>query len=266
MIVLLSLALWSSLHPCAAYMTLQDKIPNGHLVPDPCSLSGYWPGVGHQNSSGGGALNVFGAAFKTVGFEWGQVCPLDSDGDGRTNGEELGDPRCVWSPGQVPERSTNITHPGVCDPRDSYKCQVQNSFLSCTAYVSNQCAVLSEPGIRNITLAMKTLTVPQMEVSTLCMTFNLTFDKGYHLAAVEPVVNNNAMFHRAYLYACDEDISTVTAVAQSCGTLKSCGTLVTSWVVGQQTECYGQNFGLVLGATGYKILKMEVGQIVILFL
>ena len=38
---------------------------------------------------------------------------MDSDGDGRTNGEELGDPGCVWSPGQSPQHTTNITHPGL---------------------------------------------------------------------------------------------------------------------------------------------------------
>lgn len=40
------------------------------------------------------------------------MCTADSDGDGRTNGEELGDPSCVWSVGQEPSRTVNITHPG----------------------------------------------------------------------------------------------------------------------------------------------------------
>ena len=37
---------------------------------------------------------------------------MDSDGDGMTNGEELGDPQCVWIPGNNPNRTTHITHPG----------------------------------------------------------------------------------------------------------------------------------------------------------
>ena len=40
------------------------------------------------------------------------LCQLDSDGDGMTNGQELGDPNCVWTEGNVPERTDNITHPG----------------------------------------------------------------------------------------------------------------------------------------------------------
>ena len=37
---------------------------------------------------------------------------LDSDGDGKTNGDELGDGCCVWSRGSGPaRRTTNISHP-----------------------------------------------------------------------------------------------------------------------------------------------------------
>ena len=42
----------------------------------------------------------------------GCLCREDSDGDGRTNGEELGDPNCVWTEGDLPEIVDGITHPG----------------------------------------------------------------------------------------------------------------------------------------------------------
>ena len=38
------------------------------------------------------------------------------------NGAELGDPNCTWQPGQEPERSSNLTHPGICEPVDDPKC------------------------------------------------------------------------------------------------------------------------------------------------
>ena len=41
------------------------------------------------------------------------ICNQDSDGDGKTNGEELGDPKCIWTPGQAPARTTSISHPGT---------------------------------------------------------------------------------------------------------------------------------------------------------
>lgn len=43
----------------------------------------------------------------------------DSDGDGLTNGEELGDPCCKWSVGKDPERTTMLSHPGEKDEVNS---------------------------------------------------------------------------------------------------------------------------------------------------
>ncbi|CAL1537346.1 unnamed protein product [Lymnaea stagnalis] len=43
----------------------------------------------------------------------------DSAGDGMSNGQELGDPNFVWISNATPERTTDITHPGICDPWDS---------------------------------------------------------------------------------------------------------------------------------------------------
>ena len=40
------------------------------------------------------------------------LCTHDSDGDGMTNGEELGDPNCVWSLGDLPEFLEAPSHPG----------------------------------------------------------------------------------------------------------------------------------------------------------
>ena len=40
------------------------------------------------------------------------LCQTDSDGDGRTNGEELGDPYCDWMPGDIPYTQDGLSHPG----------------------------------------------------------------------------------------------------------------------------------------------------------
>ena len=40
------------------------------------------------------------------------LCRKDSDGDGKTNGEEVGDPNCVCTMGAVPENIDNLSHPG----------------------------------------------------------------------------------------------------------------------------------------------------------
>ncbi|KAF6776626.1 hypothetical protein AHF37_03881 [Paragonimus kellicotti] len=70
-------------------------------------------------------VNVLTFAFSLL-KTWDKLCPLDSDGDGFTNGEELGDPQCVWKLGAEPERTDHITHPGVCTPFDSEICRPLN--------------------------------------------------------------------------------------------------------------------------------------------
>merc|ERR1719502_1078584 len=83
-------------------------------------------GVGHFNCMGGSLpLNQFGQDFEKEGWKWTEaLCKMDSDGDGQTNGEELGDPCCLWSRGDHPSphmQSSFPSHPGVAnDKRDSY--------------------------------------------------------------------------------------------------------------------------------------------------
>ncbi len=43
--------------------------------------------------------------------DWGPLCSKDSDGDGWTNGYELGDPDCIWTKGATPTRN-NSYNPG----------------------------------------------------------------------------------------------------------------------------------------------------------
>ncbi|MGK0361131.1 MAG: hypothetical protein ACI9U2_003449 [Bradymonadia bacterium] len=63
-------------------------------IPTPFSCS-----TCHFAAGGAGPRNPFGLDFPANGHTWAGVCELDSDGDGFTNGEELGDPLCIWGPG-----------------------------------------------------------------------------------------------------------------------------------------------------------------------
>uniref|UniRef100_K3X0X2 Temptin Cys/Cys disulfide domain-containing protein n=1 Tax=Globisporangium ultimum (strain ATCC 200006 / CBS 805.95 / DAOM BR144) TaxID=431595 RepID=K3X0X2_GLOUD len=84
------------------------RIPNGADVPNV-------PAVGHLDPEGSDRLlNDFGTAFKKAGNKWTEaLCHADSDGDGQTNGQELGDPCCVWTTGATPLRVTGLSDPGV---------------------------------------------------------------------------------------------------------------------------------------------------------
>lgn len=48
------------------------------------------------------------------GFKWSiEFCQLDSDGDGKTNGQELGDPDCTWKLSDPSPSNTTLTRPGL---------------------------------------------------------------------------------------------------------------------------------------------------------
>ncbi len=81
-------------------------VPNGEDFPQVIAL-------GHANQVGGGALNPFGKSFRAHKFVWSlEMCLDDADGDGETNGMELGDPCCTWKEGDRPARSWGLSHPG----------------------------------------------------------------------------------------------------------------------------------------------------------
>ena len=99
-----------------AWDSYRALLPNGNNVLD--DDDNVWPGVGHSRMFGGGPTNSFGRDFGKAGFKWTkELCQKDSDGDGKTNGEELGDPDCVWKQGAKPKYSC-ATHPGLKNDPD----------------------------------------------------------------------------------------------------------------------------------------------------
>jgi len=90
----------------SAHIQFRDDVPNGMNVPLTIAM-------GHVSRHGGGNLNLFGKAFRAAGFKWTiALCHADSDGDGITNGHELGDPCCKWKRGALPSRTYGLSHPG----------------------------------------------------------------------------------------------------------------------------------------------------------
>lgn len=87
-------------------------IPNGNT--NSC-------GTCHVSAGGGGSRTKFGEDVKmtkggdTAAFTpiWSNVFSLDSDGDGYTNGVELGDPEGTWVKDATP--GAYVSHPGKVD-------------------------------------------------------------------------------------------------------------------------------------------------------
>ena len=66
-----------------------------------------------MNPAGGGTRTPFGEAFRSNGDVWNAASATpDSDGDGYSNGVELGDPSGTWRPGQA-NPSGAVYNPGV---------------------------------------------------------------------------------------------------------------------------------------------------------
>lgn len=93
-----------------------SQIPNGNKFS--CSTC-------HLDPNGGGPRNLFGqevekrvVAGGTQEFWSPSLAAIDSDGDGKTNGQELGDPNGIWRPGQPnPGALSAVTNPG--DPNST---------------------------------------------------------------------------------------------------------------------------------------------------
>jgi MYXO-CTERM domain-containing protein len=114
-----------------AFSSFRSRVPNG--LTNSCRTC-------HTSVGGGEGWNSFGhdvllqdpdvseadfdTANENVNFnelapDWTKdgftLCETDSDGDGQSNGEELGDPNCIWSftsPATPAPRTSDISNPG----------------------------------------------------------------------------------------------------------------------------------------------------------
>lgn len=148
----LVLVAFAALTLCAlARPNFPDLVPNGRAGDDPSSGLPCVP-LGHTNCVPGAPRNPFGNDFKEIGnFEWTkELCMKDSDGDGLTNGEELGDPCCLWTPeNKNPPgfRTTQLSHPGIKEDdgaKNAPKCPSDEETTTTTAAVSTTARKIRE--------------------------------------------------------------------------------------------------------------------------
>jgi dopamine beta-monooxygenase len=208
----------------------QPKIPNGNNVYHNGSL---WSGVGHYLREGTGARNPFGLDFQKQGYTWTPaLCAMDSDKDGQTNGEELGDPNCIWKEGNTPSRTTNITHPGFP--------------ANVTGFYDPDCYLDRGSNTSNITLTFPSFNVPSTSTSYYCTSFTLPSDKLYYAIKYHPIINSPHTVHHMILYVCGSP--TTKQGTFDCAKMETgCDNILYAWAVGGGDFCLPKDVGIVFG-------------------
>ena len=86
----------------AAYRQDLAKLPNGNS---------YGLTLGHPGGNTKAPTKI-ASTFYQAGQTWNKAfCMADADGDGQSNGFEMGDPCCKWSVGQTPQFTTGLSDP-----------------------------------------------------------------------------------------------------------------------------------------------------------
>ncbi|XP_033750816.1 dopamine beta-hydroxylase-like [Pecten maximus] len=247
-----------------AYPSFQTSIPNGGSVLDPCDDTTAWPGIGHEAMGGSGPLNPFGRDLKNNGKVWNlTLCEMDSDGDGISNGAELGDPDCEWTPGSNPAGQPT-GHPGMCEPWSDPVCLQKNAFHICETE-NMTCDVINSPDVQDFAIRFPKTAVPKQDTTYMCMNFALPADQDYHVIADRGLIDNKFVMHHIILYACPydvelDDLGNELNSPYVCGMAGEvqCVDVIGGWSVGMPGFCHNGDAGIKIGPNGHKYVVMQM--------
>ena len=243
-----------------SFSFFRDQIPNGHNVQHPCKPNTVWNGVGHLSQQGGGPRNAFGLDFFAAGKTWTRdLCMKDSDGDGQTNGQELGDPQCTWTQGGTPSRTTAITHPGFKTPASSYPYNQTNpTTLDCSGQYVCPGRDLPDTKVLDMRMAAGTK-VPAKTTTYYCTTFEVPSDQIYHGISFEPILDNLNVIHHMLIYGCSEDAAKDIGKPGECGmSSATCRELMAVWSLGLPGQCSPPEAGIRFGNGTFRYFQIQV--------
>ena len=237
----LLLVLTSHATQVQALQRFSSQIPNGESVPNPGPQGGVWAGVGHVAAAGGGPRNPFGNDFAANNHEWTQMlCQKDSDGDGRSNGEELGDPLCEWIAGGPDPLRPALSHPGIVDEPKN----LTSVMNPCETYVAPE---------NDIVLDVRFTTpseVDETQTHYICeqQVIDVPAKEVLHLVKTSVILNNTNILHHMFIFLCDSaDQSThgdrVGEKQFKCGSTETGCRRMGAWAVGPSDSCLPSHVG-----------------------
>ena len=247
-------------HFVSAFNIYRDRIPNGHNVQHPCKTNTVWNGVGHISQQGGGDRNAFGLDFAAAGRIWTRsLCMKDSDGDGQTNGQELGDPQCTWTQGATPSRTTAITHPGFKTPASNYPYnQTDTTTLDCSGQYNCPGRDLADTRVHEMRMAPGTR-VPNKTTTYYCTTYEVPFDQVYHGISFEPILDNLDVIHHMLVYGCTDAAAQQVGSPDECDMSSLiCRDLLAVWSLGLPGQCSPPEAGVRFGRGAYRYFQIQV--------
>eukprot|EP00966_Prymnesium_polylepis_P012076 277349-Prymnesium_polylepis.1 len=131
------------------YPNFRTRVPNGGSSPGGCNA---W---GHTNCGGGGPRWSGSTVAAWSGWTT-SACTADSDGDGWSNGDELGDACCIWSSATTPDLdSTGGADTRISNPRNP----ASTPTISDRASHMRQSFALQAPGTTSLQAAISGSTV-----------------------------------------------------------------------------------------------------------
>jgi len=198
------------------FPSFRSKLPNGVRVPCPNGAfgceDGVCQGLGHASCAGGSLpLNKFGQDMVKNNHEWTkQLCEADSDGDGFTNGEELGDPCCRWAAWGIPSDYTagfTPTHPG--DANDKQQSYQRPACETTDPKASGPVMGEFNPGEiqKNVSMFIDNYAIPGVKTTYVDIAWNFPDDTEdvFHIIFGEAIVNTpGGVLHHFVITGCPE--------------------------------------------------------------
>jgi dopamine beta-monooxygenase len=168
-----------------------------------------------------------------------QLCEMDSDGDGRSNGVELGDPDCVWVAGGPNPTGPAVSHPGIVDePKSSAVTGTCNTFVAPVDEI-----------VMNISFSAP-ISIDETQTHYICEQRELDVPAQQALDKIkdEIILDNYAILHHMFIYWCQDgavssDGDKVGNGYYTCSGVEAGCSRIAGWAIGQDATCLPENVG-----------------------